>query len=517
MGAKSTRAEKPRNAASGGPAAEDVALGAAAAATLGSPGAPAEPLPPQPLPHRAGKPHPSVEERIARGREARRRSPRSACGTWEPGPDRPDPVAILEKQAETREPELVPIRYGRMLASPFAFYRGGAAIMAADLAGSPVTGIHAQLCGDAHMSNFGVFRSPDRSLVVDINDFDETLPGPWEYDLKRLAASFEVAMRDRAVPEQTRRDIVLAVCRSYRTAMVSFAEMTSLDVWYARLDAATLLEKVMAETKKADAAAVAKNLVKAESKDSLRALQKLTRMVDGEPRIISNPPLLVPARELLKGDQLTVFEDVINKFFAGYGSTLPDDRRVLLDSYRFVQIARKVVGVGSVGTRAWIVLLLGKDSNDPLFLQLKQAESSVLEAYVRRSRYNNHGRRVVEGQRLMQAASDILLGWYRVTGFDGVVRDFYVRQLWDGKASANVAEMPTSLFSPFADACGWTLARGHARAADSVAIASYLGKGDVFDRSIADYCVKYADQNERDFEALQAAVKSGRLEAQTGI
>ncbi len=392
-----------------------------------------------------------------------------------------------------------------MLASPFAFFRGGAYIMASDLATTPRTGIKVQACGDAHLVNFGIFSAPDRSLVFDMNDFDETLPGPWEWDVKRLAASFEVAMRERGMEPAMRRDILVTVVREYRESIAAFAEMTNLDVWYARMSTDALLDKLKAEAAKRDAKLAANLLAKAQSKNSLRALDKLTITVDGEPRIVSKPPLIMPAAELLKGESLEAFNATIHEFLQNYAMSLPDDRRRLLAEYEFRQIARKVVGVGSVGLRSWIVLATGRDNNDPLFLQLKQAEASVLERFVGRSKYRNHGRRVVEGQRLTQAASDVMLGWYKVLAFDGKVHDFYVRQLWDGKASLDVSVMPVSLFGTYAHMCGWTLARGHARTGDRIALAAYLGTSDVFDNAIADFAVAYADQNERDFEAMQAA------------
>jgi uncharacterized protein (DUF2252 family) len=477
---------------------------------------PAE-VPPAPLAYQAMLPHFTPAERAARGKAARSETPRTSHSVWEPWPERPNPIDILEEQAAHRTADLLPIRYGRMSASPFAFYRGGAAIMASDLAATPRTGLRAQVCGDAHLVNFGIFRAPDRSLVFDINDFDETLPGPWEWDLKRLAASFEVAMRDRGMDATSRRGAVLSAVRAYREAMSAFAQQNNLDVWYARLNAQQLTDAAKSRIAKEDSRRLEKGMVKAQAKDSLRALEKLTVMVDGEPRIVSRPPLIVPASELLHGDEFDRFSDTIHAFLRSYIASLPDDRRRLVEQYEFRQIARKVVGVGSVGMRSWIVLTLGKDTTDPLFIQLKQAEASVLERFVGRSRYRNHGRRVVEGQRLMQAASDILLGWYKVEAFDGIWRDFYARQLWDGKASLDVAAMPLELFPPYAEACGWTLARGHARSGDRIAIAGYLGNGEVFDNAIADFASGYADQNEQDFELLTAAIKSGRIVAQTGI
>ena len=473
--------------------------------------------PPKPLAYQALLPHASVAERVSRGKATRQETPRRSQSFWESWDKRPDPVSLLEEQASTRWEELVPIRYGRMLASPFAHFRGGAYIMASDLATTPRTGLKVQACGDAHLVNFGIFSAPDRSLVFDMNDFDETLPGPWEWDIKRLAASFEVAMRDRGMEPAARRDVLLTVARKYRESMAEFASMGRLDVWYARMETDTLLEKVRNDAGKRDLKNAEALFAKAQSKNSLRALAKLTVMVDGEPRIISQPPLIEPAAELLHGEELERFNTVIHEFLRSYAMSLSDDRRQLLAGYEFRQIARKVVGVGSVGLRSWIVLATGRDNNDPLFLQLKQAEASVMERFVGRSKYRNHGRRVVEGQRLTQAASDTMLGWYKVLAFDGKVHDFYVRQLWDGKASLDVSVMNTGLFGTYGEMCGWTLARGHARTGDRVAIAAYLGNSDVFDNAIADFSVAYADQNERDFELLQAAAKSGRIQAEMGI
>lgn len=475
------------------------------------------PTPPPPLVYHTLLPHLSIAERVARGKITRKETPRTSQARWEPWPNRPDPVSLLEEQAATRWPELVPIRHGRMLASPFAFFRGAAYIMASDLATTPRTGIKAQICGDAHLVNFGIFSSPDRTQVFDINDFDETLPGPWEWDLKRLSASFEVAMRDRGMEPPARRSVLLAVARSYRESMATFSEMRNLDVWYQRLDMATVLERLSTQVPKKDMRQVMNRFNKSSTKDNIRALNKLTVTVDGTPRLISNPPLMVPAAELLQGDQLDQFNKTIHEFLKNYAMSLPDDRRHLLEEYEFLQIARKVVGVGSVGLRSWVVLARGRDNGDPLFLQLKQAESSVLERFVGRSRYRNHGRRVVEGQRLTQAASDILLGWYKVLAFDGQVHDFYVRQLWDGKDSVDVARMDCSRFDDYAQICGWTLARAHARTGDRIALAAYLGSSPIFDNAIADFATAYADQNELDFAAMQAAAKSGRIQAEMGV
>ncbi len=458
----------------------------------------------------------TVAERADRGKRARAEVPRGSHADWAPPDDRPDPVEILERQAETRVPELVPIRYGRMLVSPFAFFRGSAAVMASDLASTPQSGLRAQLCGDAHLSNFGAFAAPDRRLVFDINDFDETLPGPWEWDVKRLGASFAIAGRDRGFSRKARRAILREAVRQYREAMREFAGMRNLDVWYARFDIESALRDIGQAAPSQDVKRAKRNLAKAQTKDSLKALARLTNEVDGELRIVSDPPLIVPIEELIgNGVDREALEGPILELLRTYKRTLNSDRRHLLDGYHYVHLARKVVGVGSVGTRAWIVLLTGRDDQDPLFLQCKEAEDSVLEPYAGKSRYRNHGARVVQGQWLMQAASDILLGWLPTTGIDGVSRDFYVRQLWDWKRSADVEALSPQGIEIYGRMCGWTLARAHARSGDSVAIGAYLGSGDAFDRAIAEFSELYADQAEKDYATLAAAVKEGRLAAET--
>jgi hypothetical protein len=462
-------------------------------------------------------PHFTPQERAARGKAARTEISRSSHSGWEPASQRRDPVALLEEQATTRVPELVPIRYGRMLVSPFTFFRGGAYLMAADLAGHPRTGLHAQLCGDAHLSNFGGYAAPDRTLVLDINDFDETLPGPFEWDVKRLAASFAVAGRDRGFDEKTRRSAVLTTVREYRRAMAKFASMRNLDLWYSRLELASVLERFGSQVTAEQLARAERNVAKARTKDSLRALAKMTSLVNGEPRIVSDPPVLVPVEEMLPPELQEGFENVVRNILRRYRRTLPRDRRKLLERFRYVHAARKVVGVGSVGTRAWIVLMLGRDGEDPLFLQLKEAQRSVLEPFLGRSAFTQHGQRVVEGQRMMQAASDIMLGWDRLDALDGVMRDFYVRQLWDAKGSALIDVMEPNVFEIYGKICGTALARSHARSGDPIAISAYLGKSDSFDRALADFAELYADQNERDYQALQDAVTSGRVAAETGI
>ena len=458
--------------------------------------------------------HLSARERAARGKEARAATPRSGHGEWEPATDREDPVELLEAQAASRVRELVPIRYGRMLVSPVAFFRGAAYLMAADLAGAPRTGLDVQLCGDAHLSNFGVFGAPDRRLVFSINDFDETLPGPFEWDVKRLVASFAVAGRDRGFDAKRRQSINQAVTRSYREAIRDLAGMPNLDLWYSRIDLdeiAQLMDQVATEKQ---LKRFERNVAKARSKGSLKALGKLTEIVDGEPRIVSDPPLIVPIEDVMSGDEQVEF---LRGAIRAYRSTLTNDRRALFERFRYVHAARKVVGVGSVGTRAWIVLMLGRDESDPLFLQFKEAETSVLEPFLGKSAFRNHGQRVVEGQRLMQAASDIMLGWIRITDLDGVTRDYYMRQLWDGKGSATVENMNPQLMTRYAELCGRTLARAHARAGDAIAVASYLGTGDTFDRALTSFAEAYADQNERDYQALREAVASGRLVAKTDL
>jgi uncharacterized protein (DUF2252 family) len=454
-----------------------------------------------------------VRDREAQGKAARSNARRAAHGEWQPAADRRDPIEILEAQAASRVPELVPIRYGRMAASPFAFYRGAAAVMSADLESTPDSGLRVQACGDAHLSNFGAFAAPDRRLVFDLNDFDESLPGPWEWDVKRLAASFAVATRESGLKRKQREAILLRAVSSYREAMRSFAAMGNLEVWYSRFDVDDALDEVEHDDP-AEIERVRKGAAKARNKDSLRALERLTETVDGELRFRSEPPLLVPGRELVPGSDGSEITALLLDVLRAYRETLPADRQHLLDGYEFRHIARKVVGVGSVGTRAWVVMLIGADESDPLFLQAKEAEASVLEPYAGASRYRNHGRRVVEGQRLMQAASDIFLGWCRATGIDGRERDFYVRQLWDWKRSAEVESLSPSGFDVYARICGWTLARAHARSGDRVAIGSYLGGGDSFDRAIAAFSEAYAECNLRDHEALLAAIDADQVAAE---
>ena len=501
--------------------------------------------------------HLSVDDRKAKGLEARDQAPLSSHTKWNPAADRPDPVALLEEQNLTREPDLVPVRHGRMMVSPFTFYRGAAKIMAADLARTPVAGLEAQLCGDAHLSNFGAFASPERRLVFDLNDFDETLPGPFEYDVKRMAASFTIAARNNGFSEADTHAATLASARAYRESMAQFAQMRMMDIWYAHLDedelragirnvvaGAALQEKAakkpekdkrakgpkkqekQEKQEKADRqeekyAKVAqkraeKTLDKAHTRDSLQALSKLGELVNGTYRIVSQPPVVVPGRDLAVTYGLSPDDvlPVLHDQFRAYRATLQDDRRKLLERFEIVDAARKVVGVGSVGTRAFIVLLQGRDAQDPLFLQVKEATASVLEPHVRKSQYRQHGERVVQGQRMMQAASDIYLGWTK--GVD-VRRNFYWRQLRDMKGSAIVESMRPLGLMYYAQICGWTLARAHARSGDPVAIAEYLGQTDAFDQSICDFSERYADQNEQDYQAFVNAVTSGRLEALAGV
>jgi uncharacterized protein (DUF2252 family) len=463
-------------------------------------------------------PHLSVAERVARGKAARAEVPRSSHAIYQAAPHRADPVQTLERQAQTRVPELVPIRYGRMLVSPFTFYRGAAMIMAGDLASTPRSGLTVQCCGDAHLSNFGVFASPERRLVFDLNDFDETLPGPWEWDIKRLAVSMLIAARDNGFAVKDQDQVVLDTVAEYRTAMAGFAAMNNLDVWYAHLDIETTLAELGSQFKAKAVKRTEKTLAKARTRDSMSAFSKLTRVVDGEARIVAEPPLIVPVDDLAQGREREEMFDWLHELLRSYRETLGFERRVLLEQFRLVDFARKVVGVGSVGTRAWIALLLGRDGEDPLFLQMKEAESSVLEEFLGPSGFENHGERVVTGQRLMQASSDIFLGWLHVpSGLDGQARDFYGRQLKDWKGSAEIEQMVPSGLATYGRLCGWTLARAHARSGDRIAIASYLGKGAVFDRAIVEFSHAYAEQNDRDYKALTAAVKSGQIVAETGL
>jgi uncharacterized protein (DUF2252 family) len=463
--------------------------------------------------------HLTPAERSARGKAARADVPRDSHAAFEPRADRPDPIGLLEDQARTRVPELVPVRWGRMSVSPFTYFRGAALPMASDLATTPVSGLAVQACGDAHLSNFGVFGSAERRLVFDVNDFDETLPGPWEWDVKRLAASLEVAARGNGFSGKQRREIIMAAVGSYRQSMRGFAGMANLDVWYAHADMDQLRAQFESQLKGRQRKLMDEGLARARTRDSMQALGKLTHIVDGRPRIISDPPLLVPLNELIpeQTDQATMAGQ-LNHLITGYRRTLETDRRYLLEQFEFCDMARKVVGVGSVGTRCWIVLMLGRDDTDPLLLQVKEAEPSVLSRFVGASKYANQGQRVVAGQRLMQASSDIFLGWQRnEAGLDGQARDFYVRQLRDWKFSVEIETMVPSGLRMYGALCGWTLARAHARSGDRIAIAAYLGGSDVFDRAVTQFAAAYADQNERDHQSLLEAIAAGRITAERDV
>jgi uncharacterized protein (DUF2252 family) len=489
--------------------------------------------------------HPSLDERARHGRQAREQTPLDSHTGWRPAADRADAVTLLNEQNLTRDQDLVPVRHGRMMASPFTFYRGAARVMAADLKATPTAGLDAQLCGDAHLSNFGAFASPERKLVFDVNDFDETLPGPFEFDVKRMAASFTIAARNNGFSKADTRAATMASVAAYREAMAGFAQMGTMEVWYTHLDEDDIMALVRTalagpghsaknttghsdrkdkkgKSGKPDRAlekagkTAEKTLEKAHSRDSLQALSKLAELVDGEYRIVNQPPIVVPLRDLgttygISGDET---DQIIRDQFSAYRATLPDDRRRLLERFEIVDVARKVVGVGSVGTRAFIVLLQGRDAHDPLFLQVKEATASVLENYLPKSRYAQPGERVVQGQQIMQAASDIFLGWTQGVAAD---RHYYWRQLRDMKGSAVVEAMIPTGLTLYARLCGQTLARAHARSGDPVAIAQYLGDGDEFDRSLSDFSARYADQNEQDFREFVQAVRTGRLQAVEGV
>jgi uncharacterized protein (DUF2252 family) len=491
--------------------------------------------------------HSSVDDRQAMGERARENTPISSQAGWAPAAGRPDPVELLVEQNATREADLVPVRHGRMTVSPFTFYRGAAKIMATDLATTPMAGLVVQLCGDAHLSNFGGFASPERQLLFGLNDFDETLPGPFEYDLKRMAASFTIAARNNGFTPADARAVTIESVKAYRSGISDLAAMRTLDIWYAHMtehdiqDAIRAVEETSNSRKKpskgktgkkkqgaskadkADAALIAeaakranKTMRKAHTRDSLGALAKFAEVVDGRQRIVSQPPVIIPLRDLAASYEMTHEEarDAVEEQFRIYKATLSNDRRQMLDRFTMVDVARKVVGVGSVGTRAWMVLLQGRDSGDPLFLQVKEATASVLEDHLPKSRYNTPGQRVVEGQRLMQATSDIFLGWTRGVQAN---RYYYWRQLRDMKASAEVELMSPVGMTSYARMCGWTLARAHARSGDPIAIAEYLGTGGAFDNAIADFSARYADQNQRDYDTFVKAIADGRVQAVTGI
>jgi uncharacterized protein (DUF2252 family) len=438
------------------------------------------------------------EERAAAAKALRAIAPRKSHASWSPPAGRADPVALLEDQAKTRVPELVPIRHARMAASPFAFFRGSAGAMAADLAHTPASGIRVMCCGDAHLSNFGVYATPERHLVFDLNDFDETLPAPFEWDVKRLAASVAVAGRGNGFGDRDCRTAARAAVRSYRDKMLGYAAMGYLDVWYSRVDVDAVLELVQRPSLREEAE---KDVEKARARTSAGALPKLTEVVGGRRRIKDDPPLV----SHLEAPGL---DEALFRLFRAYARTLQEDRRELLSRYEYVDFARKVVGIGSVGTETYVLLLM-EGGDDPLFLQVKEAQASVLEPYAGASAYENNGKRIVTGQRLMQAASDVFLGWIR----DPRAQDFYVRQLRDMKGSADVESMDEPALTFYAEICGWALARAHARSGDAASISGYVGTSDSFDRALAEFAVAYADQTQRDHAALVAAVESGRLVA----
>jgi uncharacterized protein (DUF2252 family) len=442
----------------------------------------------------------SATERWASGKTSRERAARADHGAWQPAADRRDPIDILEESNQGRRPDLVPIRYGRMLANPFAFLRGSAALMAYDLSTTPTSGINVQACGDCHLANFGLFATPERNLVFDLNDFDETLPAPWEWDIKRLAASFVVAGRANGIKDKANETIVRVLAHSYRMHLVEFAEMRVLDVWYSRLDDKTLI----ATAPNPEARGYRKRITaKARSSITEYLFPKITKVQDGHTRIVDQPPLVF---HLAKKDDT---DDYLNKLIAAYKQTLPAHLHKLFDHYHLEDFAFKVVGVGSVGTRCFILLFLA-ESNDPLLLQAKEARPSVLEPYAGKTSFNHHGQRVVVGQRLMQSASDMFLGW--LTGNDGT--HYYMRQLRDMKFSVPLDALEQNGLARYADVCGWVLARAHAKGGDAAMISGYLGKSDVFDQALGKFALAYADQTERDYAALVQAVKSGRLKAQ---
>ncbi|MGY1802209.1 DUF2252 domain-containing protein [Blastococcus sp. SYSU D00922] len=456
---------------------------------------------------------PTPKERRAAGKALRATVPLESQAAVPPaGPGR-DPVALLEEQAAARLPELRPIRYGRMLQSPFAFYRGAARVMAADLSRSPRAGLTVQMCGDAHVSNFGLFGSPERRLVFDANDFDETLPGPFEHDVKRLVASLVIAAREKGLRRKERHAVAVAAGARYRRAMAEFADARELEVWYSHVDADQLQQRLAGQLDAGARKRLSRALERARTRDTLQAFGKLTEVVGGRLRIRAEPPLLVPLRDLLPADEERDLESAFRGMIRQYRSSLQADRRSLLERYSFVDMARKVVGVGSVGTRCWVVLLTGRDDDDPLLLQVKEAAASVHAEFVGRSRYANQGQRVVAGQRLMQQASDIFLGWQRTTGIDGVERDFYVRQLRDWKGALEIGELRPEGLRTYGEICAWSLARAHARSGDRMAIAGYLGSSPAFEHAVADFGEAYADLTDDDHRALADAAASGRVEA----
>jgi uncharacterized protein (DUF2252 family) len=461
----------------------------------------------------------SPEDRAAQGRSLRSQAPRSGQATLDLGADRPDPIGLLEEEAAHRLPDLLPIRYGRMAASPWGFFRGAAGVMASDLVNTQVSGLRVQLCGDAHLANFGVFASPERDLLFDLNDFDETLAGPWEWDVKRLAASIAVAGRDNGFSHKQRAAVIREAVSRYRTAMTEFASMSNLAIWYARASVDEVGKLLRTQGSASQRRGFDKALAKGRRKNNARAFAKLAVTDRDQPRIRAEPPLIVPIDELVDKTEAANSHRSARQLFEGYISSLPSERRRLLSRYRYADLARKVVGVGSVGTSCWVALFLGRDVEDPLFLQGKEATRSVLEPGAGRSPFRNQGKRVVEGQRLMQAASDIFLGWLRAPRevAKGEPTDFYVRQLWDAKTSVDIDAMRPKSMTLYASLCAWTLARAHARSGDPIAIAGYLGSSKLFDRAIATFAESYAEQNERDYSALLEAIASGRISAETGV
>jgi len=449
---------------------------------------------------------------VARGKDARASAPLESQAEFTPDGSR-DAVGLLVEQDKSRVPELVPVRNGRMLVSPFAFFRGAALPMAADLATTPTSGLGVQLCGDAHLSNFGAYASPERRLVFDVNDFDETLPGPFEWDVKRLAASLAVAGRDNGFSAKARHKITFAGVEGYRHAMRQFANQPFLAVWYAHLDVEDAIARFRSHMKKKRLKTTEKMAAKAHTADSMKALRKLATQADGHWRIVSDPPLIEPIDEVFGDAQASAIHQQVHQMLGEYQRTLQSDRKLLLQHFTLVQVARKVVGVGSVGTRCWVALMDPADGTDPLLLQPKEAQTSALARYCGRSQYSNQGQRVVAGQHLLQAESDIFLGWTHAVGPDGVDRDYYLRQLKDWKFSVPIEQMNPSRLATYAQMCGWTLARAHARSGDRIALAAYLGSSRKFAHAIADFAEAYADQNERDYAALQAAVKDGSIEA----
>lgn len=458
----------------------------------------------------------SPQERAQAGREARKRTPRSSFASFTPAPDRPDPVDLLLEQAVTRVPSLVPIRHGRMAANPFAFFRGAALPMAADLASLPTSGLRVQLCGDAHLMNFGVFGTPERRLVFDINDFDETSPGPFEWDVLRLAASLVLASRERGDAVAYTDSLVLNTVASYRESIAKFASMSNLDVWYSLFDVDQLFSKIGQSAQAKSSGFTARGMRKVRRRDSVLAAERTTEMVDGELRFVSNPPLQVPGSEIVDG----LYSFSLGQLHTNaelYRRSLSPERRYLFDQYRIVDAARRVVGVGSVGTRCFIVLLLGRDDNDPLILQVKEAQPSVLERFAGKGKFSNQGERVVVGQKLTQAASDLFLGWTTMTLPDAGHRYFYLRQFRDWKASIEYTDLDADGFMFYARLCAWALAKAHARSGDQIAISAYLGTGTVFDKAVLGFARDYADQSVRDHDALVAAIDSGRVKASLGI